>query len=224
MKKLVKSGERQFLRKLIDAHREHLFSLVSYPFDPLSWRVANGLRIFRNCRSCSLTSEEVRGPARILSEVYNEKQFAAVAGDVRFVQDNFSQSKDHGIIRGLHFQPPPCAQGKLVRVTRGAVFDVAVDIRHSSPTYGKHVSAVLSAENWMQLWLPPGFAHGFCTLEPNCEVTYKVTDFYSREHDLGLAWDDPALAIPWPLGSGTPILSDKDRTHPRLKDLAAYFD
>ncbi len=139
------------------------------------------------------------------------------------VQENHSYSKNKGTVRGLHYQRTPHAQGKLVRVARGAIFDVAVDIRRSSLTYGKHVSAVLSAENWSQLWLPPGFAHGFCTLESNCEVTYKVTDFYSREHDLGLAWDDPALGIPWPVTSDSAILSDKDRAHPLLKDLPAYF-
>ena len=126
-------------------------------------------------------------------------------------------------MRGLHFQSPPFAQGKLVRVTRGAIFDVAVDIRRSSPTYGQFASAVLSAENWAQLWVPPGFAHGFCTLESDSEVTYKVTDFYDQDHDLGLAWDDRALGIPWPVNAERATISDKDCRHPILKELPVYF-
>ena len=117
----------------------------------------------------------------------------------------------------------PAAQGKLVRVLRGAVFDVAVDIRRGSPSYGKFISAILSAENWTQLWVPAGFAHGFCTLEPDSEVLYKVTSYYSRGHDLGLAWDDAALDIPWPIAPERAILSEKDRAFPALSDLPAYF-
>ena len=115
-----------------------------------------------------------------------------------FVQDNHSLSVPRGVVRGLHFQVPPHAQGKLVRVVRGAILDVAVDIRHGSPTFGQHVSCVLSASNWSQLWVPKGFAHGFCTLEPDTTVLYKVDAVYSAEHDRGFAWSDPALAIPWP--------------------------
>ncbi len=164
--------------------------------------------------------EDLRG---FFSETYNERLFRDALGDVRFVQDNQSLSTQAGTIRGLHFQSPPAEQGKLVRVLRGAVFDVAVDIRRGSPTYGKFVSAILSAENWTQLWVPAGFAHGFCTLEPDSEVLYKVTAHYSRGHDFGLAWDDPALDIPWPVAPGRAILSDKDRAHPTLGDLPAYF-
>jgi len=164
--------------------------------------------------------EDSRG---FFSETYNERLFREILGDVRFVQDNQSRSTKAGTIRGLHFQSPPAEQGKLVRVVRGAVFDVAVDIRRGSPTYGRFVSAVLSVENWAQLWVPSGFAHGFCTLEPDSEVIYKVTSYYSRGHDLGLAWDDPALAIPWPVAPDFATLSDKDRAQPRLKDLPAYF-
>lgn len=164
--------------------------------------------------------EDSRG---FFSETYSERLFRDAVGDIRFVQDNHSLSTQVGTIRGLHFQSPPAEQGKLVRVVRGAIFDVAVDIRRGSPTYGKFVSATLSAENWAQLWVPSGFAHGFCTLEPDSEVVYKVTSYYSRGHDLGLAWDDLALAIPWPVAPGRAILSDKDRRHPTLKDLPAYF-
>lgn len=164
--------------------------------------------------------EDLRG---FFSETYNKKQFCEALGDLSFVQDNHSLSRDAGTVRGLHFQSPSAEQGKLVRVVCGAIFDVAVDIRHGSPTYGKFVSATLSAENWAQLWIPAGFAHGFCTLEANSEVIYKVTSYFSRENDLGLAWDDPTLAIPWPVTLSEAILSEKDRAHPNLKDLPVYF-
>ena len=121
------------------------------------------------------------------------------------------------------FQAPPHAQAKLVRVPRGAVLDVAVDLRHGSPTFGRHVAAELSAENWAQLLVPRGFAHGLLTLVPDTEVVYKVDAYYSPEHDLGVRWDDPDLAIPWPLPPGGAVLSDKDRGQPRLKDLSSYF-
>ena len=157
------------------------------------------------------------------SETYNGRTLATGGIDVTFVQDNHSLSTAKGVVRGLHFQTNPKAQGKLVRVTRGAIFDVAVDIRQGSPTYGQHVSQVLSAENWLQLWVPAGFAHGFCTLEPDTEVVYKVTEYYAPECDRGLAWDDPDLAIAWPVTPATATLSDKDRKHPQLKDLGPAF-
>ena len=166
------------------------------------------------------------GDARgFFSEVYNARGLADKAGiDAQFVQDNHSLSGERGIIRGLHFQIPPFAQGKLLRVVRGAIFDVAVDIRRGSPTFGQHVTAVLSAENWQQIWVPVGFAHGFCTLEPGTEVIYKVTAPYSPEHDKGLAWDDPALGIDWPVGGDEVRLSEKDKHHPMLADLPVYFE
>jgi dTDP-4-dehydrorhamnose 3,5-epimerase len=157
------------------------------------------------------------------SETYNRQALAALGIDAEFVQDNQSQSRAKGVIRGLHFQIAPRAQGKLVRVTRGAVLDVAVDIRQGSPTYGRHVSTVLSAENWRQLWVPVGFAHGFCTLEPDTEVIYKVTDIYAPDCDCGIAFDDPDLCIAWPVAPGEAVLSDKDQRHPRLRDLLAQF-
>ena len=157
------------------------------------------------------------------SETYNARSFAEAGVAVSFVQDNHSLSAAVGTLRGLHFQSAPFAQDKLVRVTRGAIYDVAVDIRRGSPTFGQHVGVVLSAENWCQLLLPIGFAHGFCTLEPDTEVLYKVTNYYSAAHDHGLAWDDPALGVVWPVAPEAAVLSDKDRKHPRLADLPAYF-
>ena len=157
------------------------------------------------------------------SETYNRAALAERGIDLEFVQDNHSLSAEPGTLRGLHFQVPPFAQDKLVRVVRGAVLDVAVDIRAGSPTYGRHVSAVLSVENWRQILVPKGFAHGFCTLEPDSEVVYKVSAPYAPAHDKGLAWDDPALAIDWPVTAGKAVLSDKDRRHPRLAELPPAF-
>ena|SRR5665648_262828 len=164
------------------------------------------------------------GDARgFFSETYNKTQFAKIGIDAEFVQDNHSLSQSKGTVRGLHFQTPPHAQDKLVRVCRGAILDVAVDIRHGSPSFGRFVSSVLSAENWQQLWVPKGFAHGFCTLEDNTEVIYKVTDFYAPDCDKGLAWDDPGLGIEWPVSSRDAILTVKDRGFPNLADLPTYF-
>ncbi len=157
------------------------------------------------------------------SETYNQRAFADAGLDVTFVQDNHSLSRERGVIRGLHFQTHPSAQGKLVRVVRGAILDVAVDIRVGSPTYGQHVSRELSAENWEQLWVPVGFAHGFCTLVSDTEVVYKVTGYYAPDCDRGLLWNDPALGIDWPVAADEAILSDKDRQQPVLADLPDYF-
>ena len=143
--------------------------------------------------------------------------------DAAFVQENHSLSVDRGVVRGLHFQSPPAGQAKLVRVGAGSILDVAVDIRRGSPSYGRHVAVVLSAAEGNQLFVPEGFAHGFCTLEPNTEVIYKVNRYYSREHDLGLAWNDPELGIAWPVSEGDALLSDKDRRQPALAELPAYF-
>jgi dTDP-4-dehydrorhamnose 3,5-epimerase len=160
----------------------------------------------------------------LFCEVYNHRDFVAARICADFVQDNHSISTYENTIRGLHFQRPPFAQAKLVRAVRGRIFDVAVDIRKSSPTFGHHVAVELSAENWRQLLIPVGFAHGFCTLEPNCEVVYKVSNFWSREHDCGINWGDPKLAIPWPLAGAEPRLSDRDAALPKLSELAELFD
>jgi dTDP-4-dehydrorhamnose 3,5-epimerase len=157
------------------------------------------------------------------SEVYNGRTFAQVGLTTAFVQDNHSLSAEVGTIRGLHFQRPPHAQTKLIRVVRGAIFDVAVDLRRRSPTFGRHVTAELSAANWAQLYVPAGFAHGFCTLAPDTEVLYKVDAFYAPAHDAGVSWSDPDLGIVWPAVANPPHLSAKDRTLPRLEDAGELF-
>jgi dTDP-4-dehydrorhamnose 3,5-epimerase len=157
------------------------------------------------------------------SEVYNAKAWAEAGLDYAFVQDNHSYSAEVGVIRGLHFQLEPYGQTKLVRVAKGRILDVAVDLRRGSPSFGRHVAVELSAANWRQLLVPVGFAHGFCTLEPDCEVLYKVTNLYSPAHDRGLAFDDPSLGIDWGIDLTKAVLSEKDRKHPRLADLGAQF-
>jgi dTDP-4-dehydrorhamnose 3,5-epimerase len=157
------------------------------------------------------------------SETYNKEGLAALGANLEFVQDNHSLSLQRGVVRGLHFQITPFAQVKLVRVVRGSVFDVAVDIRRGSSTYGKHVARLISADDRNQFLVPVGFAHGFCTLEANTEVIYKVTNYYSLEHDRGMLWNDPDLGIAWPVTEREAILSDKDRELPRFCDLPSYF-
>ena len=157
------------------------------------------------------------------SETYSKAALAEHGLDDVYVQDNHSLSRERGVLRGLHFQLPPAAQAKLVRVVSGAIYDVAVDIRRSSPTYGQWVGATLSTENWAQLYVPVGFAHGFCTIEPDTQVIYKVTSLYAPEAERAIAWDDPTLAIDWPLDGAKPILSARDETHPKFADLPAYF-
>jgi dTDP-4-dehydrorhamnose 3,5-epimerase len=150
-------------------------------------------------------------------ESYNSEQFRARGIDTVFVQDNHSQST-RGTLRGLHFQLPPMAQAKLVRCTRGTIWDVAVDIRAGSPTFGSWVGVELSAANFRQLYVPSGFAHGFCVLSDEAEVLYKTSAVYSATHERGIAWDDPAIDIAWPIAE--PLLSDRDR---RAESLAGYL-
>jgi dTDP-4-dehydrorhamnose 3,5-epimerase len=157
-------------------------------------------------------------------ETYSARDFAALGIMDGFVQDNHSLSARPGTVRGLHFQLPPRAQAKLVRVLRGSILDVAVDLRRSSPGFGRHVAVELSATNARQLYIPAGFAHGFCTLEPDTEVAYKVSEVYAPDLDRSLAWDDPDLALPWPFEAAAVQLSDKDRRAPRLRDLPDCFD
>jgi dTDP-4-dehydrorhamnose 3,5-epimerase len=162
-------------------------------------------------------------PRGYFSEVFNAARFAAAGIDGPFVQDNQSLSASKGTVRGLHCQTAPSVQGKLVRVLRGAIWDVAVDIRRGSPSYGQHVAAVLSAESGAQLWVPGGFLHGFCTLEPDTEVLYKVTAGYDKAAERGVIWNDPALALPWPVATEEAVLSDKDMHLPRLADCEDWF-
>jgi dTDP-4-dehydrorhamnose 3,5-epimerase len=158
------------------------------------------------------------------SETYNQSRWEQHGLRHVFVQDNHSLSRETHVIRGLHFQTPPFAQDKLVRVVRGRILDIVVDIRRASPTFGRHLAVEVSAQNWRQLLVPIGFAHGFCTLEPDTEVVYKVTNFYSAAHDRGLAFDDPDLDLPWPVAPERALLSEKDRRWPRLRDLPETFE
>ena len=157
-------------------------------------------------------------------ETYSTREFTALGIPDQFVQDNHSLSARPGTIRGMHFQLPPHAQAKLVRVLRGAILDVVVDLRRSSAYYGRHVAVELTAENANQIYVPVGFAHGFCALTPDTEVAYKVTALHAPESDRAIAWDDPDLALPWPFDADAVQLSDKDRRAPRLRDLPPAFD
>jgi dTDP-4-dehydrorhamnose 3,5-epimerase len=169
-----------------------------------------------------LTPRVFGDPRGFFFESWNQQAFNAAAGDTVFVQDNHSRSS-RGVLRGLHYQLPPHPQGKLVRCVLGEIFDVAVDIRRGSPTFGQWVGSVLSATHHQQLWLPAGFAHGFLTLSEQAEVLYKTTDFWSRECERAIRWDDPDLAIAWPLealAGAAPQLSEKDAVAPLLAELA----
>lgn len=165
--------------------------------------------------------EDDRG---FFSETFRATLFAEGTGaDVEFVQDNFSYSKHRGTVRGLHYQAPPFDQGKLVRCTRGEITDVAVDARPGSQTYGEHITARLTAENGHQLWVPTGILHGFATLTPDCEVAYKVTNYYSKECDGNVLWNDPALGIDWGIANDEAKLSDKDKIAPVFADWTNPF-
>jgi dTDP-4-dehydrorhamnose 3,5-epimerase len=170
-----------------------------------------------------LTPRRLEDERGWFAETWHRKRYAAEGVDSDFCQDNHSYSKNRGTLRGLHFQTIPKAQAKLVRCTRGRIFDVAVDIRRASPTYGQWVGAVLSADAGNQLFLPAGYAHGFVTLEDDCEVAYKVDSYYSSTADSGIAWNDPAIGIDWPLGGARPILSDKDLALPQLAEASPDF-
>ena len=161
--------------------------------------------------------EDERG---FFMEFYNLKDFNHFGIDVEFVQDNHSHSRK-GVLRGLHYQLRPMEQGKLVRCVRGIIFDVAVDIRRGSPTYGEWVGVILSEENKNMLYIPPGFAHGFCVLSNEADVIYKVTNFYSPEHERGIIWNDPDIGIEWPIKD--PILSERDSKLPTLKEVENNF-
>ena len=164
--------------------------------------------------------EDERG---YFSEVFKENDFAQRVPGIHFVQDNQSLSVKPGTIRGIHFQTRPAAQGKLVRCLAGKLLDVAVDLRSDSPTFGKWMSVELSPELNNQLWVPVGFGHAFCSLEANTVISYRVTNYYSPEHDKGVTWDDPDIAVRWPSVADPETLSVKDRQQPSLSELPAYF-
>jgi len=153
-------------------------------------------------------------------ETFRRDVLAHAELDADFVQDNHSRSERRGVLRGLHYQIPPQAQDKLVRVVRGAILDVALDIRRGAPTFGRHVAMILIEENFQQAYIPKGFAHGFVTLEPNTEVLYKVTAYYASELERGIQWNDPDLGINWGDAARDPLLSDRDRSNPPLRRIA----
>jgi dTDP-4-dehydrorhamnose 3,5-epimerase len=168
-----------------------------------------------------LTTERFADDRGFFCESYNKRALHAVGIVIDFVQDNHSFSKFAGTVRGLHFQVPPFEQDKLVRVLRGRILDVAVDIRRGSPTFGQYVAAELTAEAWNQMFIPKGFAHAYCTLENATEVLYKTSNYYAPGHESGVLWNDADLQINWPYDENEAILSDKDRQLPQLRDLRA---
>jgi dTDP-4-dehydrorhamnose 3,5-epimerase len=157
------------------------------------------------------------------SEAYSKRAYAEIGIGNEFVQDNHSLSRKKGVLRGLHFQLEPFAQAKLLRVLRGAVYDVVVDVRTGSPSYGQHIATLLSADDWNQIFVPAGFAHGFCTLQEETEILYKVDNYYSPAHERGIRWNDPALGIAWPITLSEAELSEKDKTLPPLAELGQVF-
>jgi dTDP-4-dehydrorhamnose 3,5-epimerase len=170
-----------------------------------------------------ITPRRIGDERGYFSEVFRDAWFRETIADVTFVQDNQALSQHAGTVRGLHFQLEPMAQGKLVRCDAGRIFDVAVDIRTGSPTFGQWVGVELSARNGDQLWVPAGFAHGYATLEPASIIHYKVTAPYSPQHDRGLQFDDPSIGILWPVDPAKAVLSQKDRAQPKLSDLPVCF-
>jgi dTDP-4-dehydrorhamnose 3,5-epimerase len=180
-------------------------------------------------RTTAIAEVKVITPARFgdhrgfFSEVYNRRALAEAGIDVAFVQDNHARSAERGTLRGLHFQRPPAAQSKLLRVLRGAVVDVAVDCRHGSPTYGQHVMVELDAESGSQMFCPQGFAHGVMTMVPDTEITYKVDAYWAPDLEGGLCFDDPDLVIDWPIPAAEIVTSEKDRRWPPFRELPAIF-
>jgi dTDP-4-dehydrorhamnose 3,5-epimerase len=171
-----------------------------------------------------IRSKRYPDPRGYFAETYVRRDFALAGIGQEFIQDNQSGSSARGTVRGLHFQIPPFAQAKLVRVLRGRILDVVVDLRRSSPSYGRHLSIELGADTGENLYVPKGFAHGFCTLVADTEVLYKVDAVYSAEHDRGVNWADPALGIAWPVSQADAVLSAKDAVLPPLRDLPNYLD
>jgi dTDP-4-dehydrorhamnose 3,5-epimerase len=170
-----------------------------------------------------ITPHRFQDPRGFFSETWNQRGFAEAGIPGPFIQDNHVLSTVAGVLRGLHCQIGRNAQGKLVRAVKGAIYDVAVDIRHGSPTFGRYVGTTLSAENWAQLWVPVGFLHAYCTLTAETEVIYKVTGDYDKAAERGVIWNDPDIGIDWPVSAGDVVLSEKDKVLPRLADCPAWF-
>jgi dTDP-4-dehydrorhamnose 3,5-epimerase len=170
-----------------------------------------------------LTPTKYHDHRGFFSEVYRREALVGAGVSQEFVQENHVYSAKRGIVRGLHFQAPPHAQGKLVRCIRGTILDVAVDIRKGSPFFSSHVAVELSATSLRQLWLPPGFAHGYVTLEEGCEVVYKVTNYWAPDYERGIVWNDPSLGIDWRISEADAVLADKDQSYPFLADLPPFF-
>ncbi|MFA5957647.1 dTDP-4-dehydrorhamnose 3,5-epimerase [Hyphomicrobium sp.] len=170
-----------------------------------------------------IAPDKIHDSRGYFSEIYNAQALAEAGVRETFVQDNLSLSAKAGTVRGLHFQRPPHAQAKLIRVSRGRAFDVAVDLRPTSPSFGHHAAVELSAENGLQVYIPHGFAHGFCTLEPDTEVVYKVSAYYAPQAEGGVLWSDPDLKIDWPVDIRSAIVSEKDVRLPLLKDMSQAF-
>ena len=187
------------------------------------WRISMEFNTFELPGLLQVTPQRFRDERGYFAETFRLTTFRDHAGPVDFVQENESLSARVGTIRGLHFQTEPFAQGKLVRCTAGALLDVAVDLRAGSPTFGRWAAVELTPENGIQLWVPAGFAHGFCTLKPDTVINYKVTAYYSAAHDKGLAWNDPATGIRWPALADPESLSPKDRVQPLLAELPEHF-
>lgn len=199
----------------------------------IGWR-AFGRPVMGDCELVDLSSTEIPDVKFVrlrrfedargyFFETWNSEKFRDAGLPVDFVQDNQAGSVAVGTMRGLHYQTAPHAQGKLIGVIRGSIFDVAVDIRHGSPTFGRAVGVTLTAAEPSRLWVPVGFAHGYVTLEPDTEVVYKVTSGYAPQAEGGIRWDDPALGIDWPIPPAEMIVNDRDRSWPRLADAPAHF-
>ncbi len=171
-----------------------------------------------------ILSLEKHGDHRgFFSETYNAFELKKVGMNISFVQDNQSLSEKAGTLRGLHYQAPPFAQDKLIRVTRGSIMDIAVDIRKGSPTFGNYIAEIISAEKWNQILVPKGFAHGFVTLEDSTEVIYKVSDYYAPDFDFGIKWNDPDLAIDWGVDEASVVISKKDQNQPLFNEISTPF-
>lgn len=171
-----------------------------------------------------ITPPRFKDARGFFSETWKQSAFAEAGIPGPFIQDNHAVSTGVGVLRGLHCQIGPNAQGKLVRCVKGAIYDVAVDVRHGSPTFGRYVGAEISSGNWAQIWVPVGFLHAYCTLTEDTEVIYKVTGPYEKAAERGVIWNDPDIGIKWPVDADKVILSDKDKVLPRLRDLPVLFD